>query len=112
MYDRKDMGVYARGRENSEFTFEWRKKVGDPSISQRNLQLDLRNQFHSLFKINSKTGELSLYRTDGEGLDQQEMDKLVHAGDYESVVNQYIDHFVVPEDRERMRKATQQSRWE
>lgn len=49
----------------------------------------------------------SLYRTDGEGLDQQEMDKLVHAGDYESVVNQYIDHFVVPEDRERMRKATQ-----
>lgn len=56
--------------------------------------------------------ELSLYRTDGEGLDQQEMDKLVHAGDYESVVNQYIDHFVVPEDRERMRKATRQRRWE
>lgn len=54
----------------------------------------------------------SLYRTDGEGLDQQEMDKLVHAGDYESVVNQYIDHFVVPEDRERMRKATLQRRWE
>ena len=67
----------------------------------------LSNEYHSLFKINSKTGELSLYRTDGEGLDQQEIDKLVHAGDYESVVNQYIDHFVVPEDRERMRKAIQ-----
>lgn len=78
MYDRKDVGVYAR-----------EEKI-------RNLHLN---------------GE-SLYRTDGEGLDQQEMDKLVHAGDYESVVNQYIDHFVVPEDRERMRKATLQRRWE
>ena len=64
----------------------------------------LSQEYCSLFKIDAKTGKISLYRTDGIGMDARLLDKLMQLGDYETVLNQYIDAFVVPEDQKRMRK--------
>lgn len=64
----------------------------------------LSKEYSSLFKINAKTGKLSLYRTDGMGMSAQDLEKLMLADDYETVLSGYIDTFVVPEDRDRIRE--------
>ena len=64
----------------------------------------LSREYHSLFKIDAETGGISLYWTDGIGMDRTLLEKLVACGSYEAVLNQYIDAFVVPEDQERIRR--------
>ena len=66
----------------------------------------LSREYHSLFKINSRTSKMTLYRTDGIGMETQQLNKLMELEDYEAVLDKYIDHYVVPEDRDRIREAT------
>ena len=65
----------------------------------------LSQEYHSLFKIEADTGEISLYRTDGVGMPPELMDKLMEQGGYEQVLAKYIEMFIVPEDRERISQA-------
>ena len=65
----------------------------------------LSNEYHSLFKINTRTGSLELYRTDGVGINPQLLGKLMEAGSYDQVISAYISSFVMEEDRARMREA-------
>ena len=65
----------------------------------------LSREYSSLFKIDAKTRKMTLYRTDGITFDPFVLEKLLALGDYESILSKYIDVFVVPEDRERMRKS-------
>ena len=65
----------------------------------------LSREYSSLFQIDAKTGKITLYRTDGIGMDSQMLERLMQMGNYETILSRYIDAFVVPEDRERMRKA-------
>ena len=66
----------------------------------------LSREYHSLFKIDAKTGKMTLYRTDGIGMDPAVLQKLLTVGNYEAILSQYIDVFVVPEDRERLKIST------
>lgn len=66
----------------------------------------LSQEYHSLFKIDSRTGEMSLYRTDGMGMSAELIDKLISIGNYEFVLAKYIDNFIVPEDRDRIRASS------
>ena len=68
------------------------------------ISVALSKEYRSLFKIDGKTGAMSLYRTDGMGMSTQLLDELMEDGDYSVVLNKYIDTFVVPEDRERTRE--------
>ena len=65
----------------------------------------LSQEYHSLFKIDAKTGKMSLYRTDGVGMNLETLKKLLMIGDYDQIISQYIDTFVVPEDRERIQES-------
>lgn len=65
----------------------------------------LSKEYHSLFKIDVKTGKMSLYRSDGMGMNPATLKKLMAAGDYDSIISQYIENFVVPEDRERIQES-------
>ena len=70
----------------------------------------LSQEYHSLFKIDVETGQMSLYRTDGLGIDKKILGKLMEMGRYEGgIVDKYIDSFVAPEDQERVRNATRLS---
>ena len=62
----------------------------------------LSQEYSSLFKIDAKTGGMSLYRTDGIGISTAVLDKLMLVGDYEPILFRYIQAYVVPEDRERL----------
>ena len=64
----------------------------------------LSQEYHSLFKIDAKTGKMSLYRTDGIGMKTEMLKNLMTEGDYEEVLFRYIDAFVVPEDRDRLKE--------
>ncbi|MGN1041009.1 MAG: response regulator, partial [Candidatus Fimimonas sp.] len=66
----------------------------------------LSQEYHSLFKIDAKTGKMFLYRTDGVGMNADMLNKLLQVGDYEAVLAKYIDNFVVAEDQPRMRECT------
>ena len=66
----------------------------------------LSQEYSSLFKIDAKTGEMSLYRTDGLGMSPELLQKLMENGNYETVLGRYIDTFVIPEDRERLRESS------
>ncbi|MDD5883256.1 MAG: response regulator [Firmicutes bacterium] len=66
----------------------------------------LSQEYHSLFKIDAETGSISLYRTDGMGMDRGLLSNLMKPGDYEKVLSGYIEAYVIPEDRERIREAT------
>ena len=66
----------------------------------------LSREYHSLFKIDAEKGTISLYRTDGIGMDRGLLSGLMKPGDYEKVLNRYIDAYVIPEDQPRIREAT------
>ena len=67
----------------------------------------LSQEYHSLFKIEAVSGKISLYRTDGIGMDAQALGKLMSEDDYKTVLSNYIDAYIVPEDREKIRAATE-----
>ena len=66
----------------------------------------LSQEYHSLFKIDAENGTISLYRTDGIGIDRGLLSGLMRPGDYEKVLSGYINAYVIPEDRARIREAT------
>ena len=67
----------------------------------------LSQEYHSLFKIDAVTGMMSLYRTDGLGMEIKLIKKLMKLGEYDGgILDRYIDNYIVPEDRERVRKVT------
>lgn len=66
----------------------------------------LSKEYSSLFKIDARTGKISLYRTDGIGMSSELLERLLQIGDYEAVLAKYIDIYVVPEDQKRMREST------
>lgn len=67
----------------------------------------LSQEYHSLFKIDSITGKMSLYRTDGMGMSKETIGNLMELGVYEGgVLDKYIESFVAPEDQEHVRSAT------
>ncbi|MGN0996146.1 MAG: GAF domain-containing protein, partial [Candidatus Ventricola sp.] len=66
----------------------------------------LSQEYSSLFKIDAKTGHMTLYRTDGVGIEPALLQKLMQAGSYETILSKYIDRFVVPEDQPRLRKLS------
>ncbi len=66
----------------------------------------LSQEYSSLFRIDARTGKISLYRTDGIGMDSELLKKLLATPDYETVLSKYIDTFIVPEDRDRIRQST------
>ncbi|MGN1094271.1 MAG: ATP-binding protein, partial [Candidatus Neoclostridium sp.] len=65
----------------------------------------LSQEYSSLFKIDAKTRKMTLFRTDGIAFDPVLLDQLLAIGDYEEILSKYIDAFVIPEDRERMRES-------
>ena len=65
----------------------------------------LSQEYSSLFKIDAKTRKMTLYRTDGLAFDPVMLEKLLALEDYEIILSKYIDTFVVPEDRDRIRKS-------
>ena len=66
----------------------------------------LSREYSSLFKIDAETGDMMLYRTDGIGIKPELLQRLLKAGNFETIVSRYIDVYVVPEDQERLREAT------
>ena len=66
----------------------------------------LSHEYHSLFKIEAETGKISLYRTDGVGMDSERLGKLMEAGDYHEVLSKYIEIYVHPDDRQKMTYST------
>ena len=69
----------------------------------------LSKEYHSLFRIDAATGRMTLYRTDGIGMEPAMLERLLALGDYETVLARYIDAFIVPEDQERMRASSRLS---
>lgn len=65
----------------------------------------LSQEYHSLFKIDAKTGRMTLYRTDGAGMSQKVMEQLMALGYYEVIMARYIDSYVFHEDQERLRES-------
>ena len=65
----------------------------------------LSREYSSLFKIDAKTRKMSLYRTDGKAFDPGILQKLLVLEDYELILSKYIDVFVAPDDRERLRES-------
>ena len=68
------------------------------------ISVALSKEYSSLFKIDGKTGAMSLYRTDGVGMNTKVLEELMEDGDYSVVLNKYIDAFIIPEDREHVRE--------
>lgn len=64
----------------------------------------LTKEYHSLFRINTTTGAMTLYRTDGDGFPPTLLSSLLKLSDYETIVDRYIDSFVHPDDRNRIRE--------
>ena len=82
------------------------KKVNAALKEETAISGALSQEYSSLFKIESKTGRLTLYRTDGIGMSSQFLEELLARGNYEAVMSRYIDAYVVPEDQERLREST------
>lgn len=82
------------------------EKVNDALQEEMTIAGALSQEYHSLFQIDAKTGRMSLYRTDGVGMEPALLEKLLSLGGYEEVLSRYIDAFIVPEDRDRIRASS------
>ena len=69
----------------------------------------LSEEYSSLFKIDAATRQMTLYRTDGLAFDPVKLKGLLALGDYEAILSRYIDVYVMPEDRDRLREAVRPS---
>lgn len=99
-------GQIILGFRNVDAIVEEERKNLKIQEEQLNIIGALSQEYHSLFKIEADTGKISLYRTDGVGMPQELLGKLLELGGYEEVLEKYIETFIVPEDRERIREAT------
>ncbi|MGN0981989.1 MAG: response regulator [Candidatus Limivicinus sp.] len=89
-----------------ENAFDALERVNESLQEEMAISGALSQEYSSLFKIDAKTGKLSLYRTDGLGITPALLEKLMSVGDYETVLSRYIDTYVAPEDRERIRESS------
>ena len=100
--------------KSQELAQQWKVEEAYSALEKVNAALQeemaisgaLSQEYSSLFKIDAVTGRMSLYRTDGIGMDSTVLQKLLAVGDYETVMSRYIDAFVVPEDRSRLRESS------
>ena len=81
------------------------EKVNAALREESAISTALSQEYSSLFKIDAATRKMSLYRTDGVAFDPVLLEKLLALGDYEVILRKYIDTFVVPEDRDRLRAS-------
>lgn len=95
-----------RERRNEMEQQEKLERINGELKTEMSVATVLSNEYHSLFKIDADTGELSLYRTDGIGLSRRMLDAMISSGDYSVIINKYIDALVIPEDRERIRSTS------
>ncbi|MGN1163814.1 MAG: response regulator [Candidatus Ornithospirochaeta sp.] len=65
----------------------------------------LSQEYSSLFKIDSKTRKMTLYRTDSVSFNPVMLEKLLALGDYELILSRYIDVFVMDEDKDRLKSS-------
>lgn len=65
----------------------------------------LGQEYHSLFRIDAATGETSLYRTDGEGLPENILARLVAEGKFDDILKAYVNAYVLDEDKEKLQNA-------
>ena len=114
-YQASFMRLYSRNNTESQIILGFRcvdeiveEEHKNRAIQEEQLRIigALSKEYSSLFKIDAQTGEMNLYRTDAIGIDPALLGKLLTSGNYEEVLTQYIDTFVVPEDRDRLRKST------
>ena len=82
------------------------EKINAALREEMKISSALSQEYSSLFKIDARTGRMSLYRTDGIGIAPELLTRLMAAGEYETVLSRYIDSFVVPEDRPRLRELS------
>lgn len=88
-----------------EAAFAELEKVNTALLEESAISTALSQEYSSLFKIDAKTRKMTLYRTDGIAFDPVLLQKLLALGDYEIILSRYIDAFVVPEDRDRLRES-------
>ena len=114
-YQASFIRLYSRHKTESQIILGFRcvdaiveEEHKNRAIQEEQLRIigALSQEYSSLFKIDAQTGKMSLYRTDGIGMDPELLKKLLAAGDYEVVLSKYIDTFIVPEDRDRIREST------
>lgn len=94
---------------------EAKKKIEDALAEAKKSNIELQKEiaisgalsqeYHSLYKIDAKTGKMSLYKTDGIGMNYRLICDLMESCDYEEMLSEYIDKYIVPEDRERIRSS-------
>ena len=94
------------GFRNIDAIVEEERKRAKIQEEQMRIIDALSREYHSLFKVDAQTGKMSLYRTDGLGMNTNMLEKLMAVGDYEEILRKYIDNFIVPEDRERIRESS------
>ncbi|MGN0597503.1 MAG: response regulator [Ruminiclostridium sp.] len=108
------MRLYSRKKTETQIIMGFRNIDAIIEAERKNIKIQeeqlriigaLSQEYHSLFKIDAETGTLSLYRTDGVGISFDNLSKLMEQGGYEEVLSRYIDAYIVPEDRERIRKS-------
>ena len=81
------------------------EKINAALQEESSVSSALSKEYCSLFKIDAKTRKMTLYRTDGTAFEPAVLKKLLALGDYEAILSKYIDTFVVPEDRNRLRES-------
>ncbi|MDO4486674.1 MAG: response regulator [Bacillota bacterium] len=114
-YQASFIRLYSRQKSESQIILGFRcvdaiveEEHKNRAVKEEQLRIisALSQEYSSLFKIDAQTGKMSLYRTDGIGMDTVLLKKLLAEGEYEAVLDKYIDTFIVPEDRERIRQST------
>lgn len=114
-YQASFIRVYTRNKTESQIILGFRcvdaiveEERKNSIIQEEQLRIigALSQEYHSLFKIDATTGKISLYRTDGIGMESDRLGKLMESGSYEEVLSKYIDAYIVPEDRKRIREST------
>ena len=113
-YQASFIRFYSRQNKESQIILGFRcvdaiveEELKNRAIQDEQLRIigALSQEYSSLFKIDAETRKMTLYRTDGIAFDPAVLEKLLALDDYERILSQYIDVFVVPEDRERLRKS-------
>ena len=117
-YQASFIRLYSRNKKESQIILGFRcvDTIVEEERKNRTIQEEqfriigaLSQEYHSLFKIDATTGKISLYRTDGIGMESDRLGKLMESGSYEEVLSKYIDAYIVPEDRKRIRESTKLS---
>ncbi|MGN1338999.1 MAG: ATP-binding protein, partial [Oscillospiraceae bacterium] len=107
--------IYSRCKSESQIILGFRNVDEIVEEERRNNRIQeeqlriinaLSHEYHSLFKINADERRFELYRTDGIGMKTDKLRGLIGSGSYDEVISSYIDTYIIPEDRERIRNAT------